>query len=105
LISALNSEDAGTLNVANGLFELPGDIVQAAFGNNPALKALAEIARDIPAFGTGASEGSAECLARCRAQQQQHESLSCVDSRAWSHRRDALLTKPAETKMWSSHLK
>ena len=33
LIPALNSEDSGTYNILNGLFTLPFDIIQAAYGN------------------------------------------------------------------------
>jgi hypothetical protein len=63
-MSFLNSEDAGTHNVANGLWNLPPSVIAAAFGNKfsgdiTALKA------DIPAVGTGAALGDAECLKRC----------------------------------------
>ncbi|KAF6834603.1 spherulin-1A [Colletotrichum plurivorum] len=68
LISALSSEDAGTHNVANGLFDLPPSVVAAAFGGNPLSAKFAQLRRDIPAVGTGASIGSAECLKRCEAE-------------------------------------
>ncbi|KAF4815793.1 Spherulin-1A [Colletotrichum tropicale] len=68
LISALSSEDAGTHNVANGLFDLPQSVVAAAFGGNPLSAKFVQLRRDIPAVGTGASIGSAECLKRCEAQ-------------------------------------
>ncbi|TQN71625.1 Spherulin-1B [Colletotrichum shisoi] len=67
LISALSSEDAGTHNVANGLFDLPPAVVAAAFGGNPLSAKFAQLRRDIPAVGTGASIGTAECLQRCEA--------------------------------------
>ncbi|KAK1976595.1 spherulin-1A [Colletotrichum cereale] len=67
LISALSSEDAGTQNVANGLFDLPPSVVAAAFGGNPLSAKFAQLRRDIPAVGTGASIGTAECLQQCEA--------------------------------------
>ncbi|KAK1624133.1 spherulin-1A [Colletotrichum phormii] len=67
LISALSSEDAGTHNVANGLFDLPPGVVAAAFGGNPLSAKFAQLRRDIPAVGTGAAVGTAECLKRCEA--------------------------------------
>ncbi|OLN94110.1 Spherulin-1A 3 [Colletotrichum chlorophyti] len=67
LISALSSEDAGTHNVANGLFDLPSSVVAAAFGGNPLSAKFAQLRKGIPAVGTGASIGSAECLKRCEA--------------------------------------
>ncbi|KAK2054197.1 spherulin-1A [Colletotrichum caudatum] len=65
LISALSSEDAGTQNVANGLFDLPLSVVAAAFGGDPLSAQFAQFHRDIPAVGTGASIGTAECLQSC----------------------------------------
>ncbi|KAK2001491.1 hypothetical protein LX36DRAFT_348102 [Colletotrichum falcatum] len=65
LISALSSEDAGTQNVANGLFDPPPSVVAAAFGSNPLSAHFAQLRRDIPAVGTDASIGTAECLWRC----------------------------------------
>ncbi|KAM0327418.1 hypothetical protein ACHAQA_005704 [Verticillium albo-atrum] len=67
LISALSSEDAGTHNVANGLFGLPPDVLAAAFGDSPLAAEFAALARDIPGVGTGASEGPSECMRRCEA--------------------------------------
>jgi hypothetical protein len=67
LVSALNSEDAGTHNILNGLFGLPRDLVWAAFGGNPAVMNISAIAAMIPAVGTGSIIGSAECLAACAA--------------------------------------
>ncbi|KAF7913825.1 uncharacterized protein EAF01_000231 [Botrytis porri] len=62
LVSALNSEDAGTQNVLNGLAQLPPDIIAAAFGNPAAGFSLPPI----PEVGTGSIIGSAACLAACR---------------------------------------
>ncbi|OHE99626.1 spherulin-1A [Colletotrichum orchidophilum] len=67
LISALSSEDAGTHNVANGLFDLPRDVVVAAFGGNPLSAKFAQLRCDIPAVETGAAVDTAECLKRCGA--------------------------------------
>ncbi|KAI9744090.1 MAG: hypothetical protein M1818_002242 [Claussenomyces sp. TS43310] len=67
LVSALNSEDTGTHNVANGLLNLPADIVRAAFGGNSMFMNISAIAQMIPAVGTGSVIGSADCLAACAA--------------------------------------
>ncbi|KAH6692191.1 spherulin-1A [Plectosphaerella plurivora] len=64
LISALSSEDAGTHNVANGLFDLPPEMLAAAFGDRLS-EELPKLAKGIPGVGTGASDGSAACLKRC----------------------------------------
>lgn len=66
LISALNSEDTGTLNIVNGLFGLPRDIIAAAFGGDETLlDKYDKLLEAIPDIGTGANVGSAECLTRC----------------------------------------
>ena len=65
LVSSLNSEDPGTLQIANQLFKLPADIVQASFGNNPHAFDAQHAGAAIPPVGTGSVLGSAECLARC----------------------------------------
>jgi hypothetical protein len=63
LVSALNTEDTGTLNVANSLFSMPPALLNAALGYaNVDLNATAAA---IPAVGTGSIRGSKECLARC----------------------------------------
>ncbi|KAM0276176.1 hypothetical protein ACHAQH_007028 [Verticillium albo-atrum] len=67
LVSALSSEDAGTHNVANGLFGLPSAVLAAAFGDNPLAAQFAALAKDIPGVGTGASEGPSECMRRCES--------------------------------------
>ncbi|KAH7410344.1 RmlC-like cupin domain-containing protein [Phaeosphaeria sp. MPI-PUGE-AT-0046c] len=63
LISALNTEDTGTLNVMNALWTMPQHIVQAAFGAS-GINAQ-DIGKNIPAVGTGAIIGSEECKQRC----------------------------------------
>lgn len=63
LISALNSEDTGTLNIMNALWTMPEDVVRSAFGN--AGMNTQEGGKKIPAVGTGAIIGSAECKKRC----------------------------------------
>jgi hypothetical protein len=63
LISALNSEDSGTLNILPALWSVPQDIIQAGFGA-PGMNTQ-DVGRDIPAVGTGAIIGSAECKKRC----------------------------------------
>lgn len=62
LVSALNSEDAGTQNILNGFAQLPPDIMAAAFGNPAGAFNLPPI----PDVGTGSILGSAACLAACR---------------------------------------
>lgn len=63
LISALNSEDTGTLNMVNGLWSMRDDMIRAAFGNsNFDVKGNG---KDIPEVGTGSTYGSEECMARC----------------------------------------
>jgi oxalate decarboxylase/phosphoglucose isomerase-like protein (cupin superfamily) len=61
LISALNSDDTGTTNLLNALFQLPSDMVDAAFGTN----GTSAYGGAVPDIGTGAAMGSAECRARC----------------------------------------
>ncbi|KAA8576888.1 hypothetical protein MFRU_014g00450 [Monilinia fructicola] len=62
LVSALNSEDAGTQNILNGFAQLPPDIMAAAFGNPIGGFNLPPI----PDVGTGSILGSAACLEACR---------------------------------------
>ncbi|KZM26794.1 uncharacterized protein EKO05_0000359 [Ascochyta rabiei] len=63
LISALNSDDSGTLNALNGLMTVPSDMVQASFGDENL--DTAQLGKGIPGVGTGAVRGSPECLKRC----------------------------------------
>ncbi|KAF2155941.1 RmlC-like cupin [Myriangium duriaei CBS 260.36] len=67
LVSALNSEDPGTSNLINGLFNIPNaDLVNAAMGyQNIDTNATAS---GIPAVGTGSIYGIASCLKKCNAQ-------------------------------------
>ncbi|KAK1454764.1 spherulin-1A, partial [Colletotrichum melonis] len=65
LISALDSDDTGTLSILNGLFKLPNDMVQAAFGGISGSKSSEGGGNRVPGVGTGAALGSEECLARC----------------------------------------
>ncbi|KAM3414110.1 Spherulin-1B [Cercospora zeina] len=64
LVSALNDEDAGTLNIGqiftNGFAP---EWVNAAFGGNVVNDNTAEKMQPV---GTGANWGSAECMARCK---------------------------------------
>ncbi|QSZ35104.1 hypothetical protein DSL72_007968 [Monilinia vaccinii-corymbosi] len=62
LVSALNSEDAGTQNILNGFAQLPPDIIAAAFGNPMGAFNLPPI----PDVGTGSILGSAACLEACK---------------------------------------
>ena len=63
LVSALNSDDAGTLNILPALWTVPSDIIQAGFGK-PSLNTQ-DVGSDIPLVGTGAIIGSEECKKRC----------------------------------------
>ncbi|MCJ1297880.1 hypothetical protein MMC08_000668 [Hypocenomyce scalaris] len=65
LVSALSNDDAGTHQVANGLFGLPLDLVNVALGLSDNVN---QTAQSIPAVGTGAISGTAACLAKCAAQ-------------------------------------
>lgn len=65
LVSALNSEDPGTHNLANALWNLPSDMVQAAFGQNPLFGNFTAAGSLIPPVGTGSVLGSADCMAKC----------------------------------------
>ncbi|KAI9878372.1 MAG: hypothetical protein M1830_001077 [Pleopsidium flavum] len=64
LVSALANEDQGTHNVANGLFNLPSDLVGVALGYSGQVN---QSANAIPGVGTGSIAGTKECLAACRA--------------------------------------
>jgi hypothetical protein len=63
LLSALSSEDSGTLNMLPALWTVPQDIIQAGF-NKPGLNTQ-DLGKDIPEVGTGAIIGSFECRNRC----------------------------------------
>jgi hypothetical protein len=63
LVSALDSEDTGTINYLNSLYQLPHDMIRAAFGD--ADLNTEQLGKDIPPVGTGSVLGSEECLKRC----------------------------------------
>ncbi|KAF2703122.1 RmlC-like cupin [Pleomassaria siparia CBS 279.74] len=63
LVSALNSEDTGTINYINAMYQLPPDLLRAAFGDE-FLDADGSASR-IPKVGTGSVMGSYECRKRC----------------------------------------
>jgi hypothetical protein len=63
LVSALNTEDTGTLNILPSLYTVPSDIIAAAFGADG--MDTQSVGGNIPAPGTGAIIGSAECKKRC----------------------------------------
>lgn len=66
LVSALNSQDTGTSNLANILFQqFPAGIVAAAFGGSALLGNNANLSKGIPAVGTGSVMGDAACVRRC----------------------------------------
>ncbi|KAF2656042.1 RmlC-like cupin [Lophiostoma macrostomum CBS 122681] len=63
LVSALNSDDTGTLNALNGLYQLPPDILKAAFGYVD--MDIQSMGKSVPDVGTGSVKGSDECFKRC----------------------------------------
>jgi oxalate decarboxylase/phosphoglucose isomerase-like protein (cupin superfamily) len=64
LVSALNSDDSGTTNLANAFFSLPGNITNTIIGGG--LNAQAIDGR-IPSVGTGSNFGPEACIAACKA--------------------------------------
>ena len=66
LVSALNAEDTGTLNLGYGLQNLQELLVNAAMGYQPLSTNSSRAA--IPLVGTGSNFGPKECLAKCAAQ-------------------------------------
>ena len=64
LISALNSDDTGTTNLANAFFSLPSNITNPIVG---AGVNTAGIYAQVPAVGTGSAWGPEQCRAACRA--------------------------------------
>ncbi|KPI44539.1 Spherulin-1A [Cyphellophora attinorum] len=64
LISALNSDDTGTMNLANAFFSLPANFTQTILGPDANLQALGG---NVPAVGTGAAAGPEACIAACKA--------------------------------------
>lgn len=74
LVSALNSVDSGTTNMLSSFWQLPNDIIIAAFGNPvpntttyDLVMNIDGIRSQIPPIGTGSIIGSADCLAACAA--------------------------------------
>ncbi|KAK7626189.1 spherulin-1A [Phyllosticta citricarpa] len=66
LVSALNAEDSGTLNLATTLFgAFPSALIFPNVGYAIDNDTLVDIGRDMPGVGTGAIWGRRECLARC----------------------------------------
>ena len=63
LVSALNAENAGTLNAANNFYRLNDEITGTVLGQSDSQ--LNSTANQIPVIGTGSNSGSAECLSRC----------------------------------------
>jgi hypothetical protein len=66
LLSALNSDDSGTLNILPSLWTVPQDVIGAGFGD--ASFNTDSVGQLIPAVGTGAIIGSAECKKKCGIQ-------------------------------------
>ena len=64
LVSALNSDDTGTTNLANAFFSLPTNFTGPVIGSNVNYQA---IDGTIPAIGTGANYGPEQCIAACKA--------------------------------------
>jgi oxalate decarboxylase/phosphoglucose isomerase-like protein (cupin superfamily) len=64
LVSALNSDDTGTTNLANAFFSLPANITQTVLGPSVNLQSTGA---HIPAIGTGSNFGPEQCIAACRA--------------------------------------
>jgi len=64
LISALNNDDTGTLNVANAFFSLPQNISGTVLGGGINVQ---NVFGQIAGPGTGASVGPEECIAACAA--------------------------------------
>jgi hypothetical protein len=66
LVSALDSDDTGTTNIVTQLLNFPPGMVRAAFGNNPFLGNLSNLAAFAPGIGTGSILGDAACIAACK---------------------------------------
>lgn len=64
LISALNSDDSGTTNLANAFFSLPANITGPIIGTGIDTATIQNI---IPAIGTGSNYGPQDCIAACKA--------------------------------------
>ncbi|KAK4942476.1 hypothetical protein LTR10_017772 [Elasticomyces elasticus] len=64
LISALNSDDTGTTNLANAFFSLPQNITGTVIGGGIN---VATVDGQLPAIGTGSNAGPEACIAACAA--------------------------------------
>lgn len=64
LVSALNSEDAGTHNLANAFFSLPSNFTETVLGGNINLQS---VDNSIAPVGTGSTWGPEQCRAACAA--------------------------------------
>jgi hypothetical protein len=64
LISALNDDDAGTLNVANAFFAFPQNISGTIMGG---VVDVQDIFEKVPDYGTGANSGPSQCIAACES--------------------------------------
>lgn len=65
LVSALNSDDSGTTNLANAFFSLPQNISGTVLGGDVN---VASVYPQIPPFGTGSNAGPQACIAACQKQ-------------------------------------
>ena len=63
LVSALSSDDTGTLNVANALWEFPYDFIALILGLD--ISQYNASNNTIPPINTGSNSGFADCLAKC----------------------------------------
>ena len=72
LVSALDDEDSGTLNLGYGIQNLQEDLFNAAMGYQD--MSTSATRNGIPNPGTGSNYGPKECLARCAAAKQQSSS-------------------------------
>lgn len=64
LVSALNSDDTGTMNLANAFFSLPANFTSAVLGPDTDVQAMAN---NVPPVGTGSNYGPEQCIAACKA--------------------------------------
>lgn len=64
LVSALNSDDTGTMNLANAFFSLPANFTEPILGPGSNVQAMRD---HVPAVGTGSNYGPEQCIAACRA--------------------------------------
>jgi hypothetical protein len=64
LVSALNSDDTGTMNLANAFFSLPANFTQTILGPDANVQAMGD---HVPPVGTGSVYGPEQCIAACKA--------------------------------------